>query len=363
MTGSYMKVTLSQETGSSMDEKILLKNKLPGMLETRSCSISGRRQWWFSISGKQSLDTVCDVKPVGTAMLEKLIISLCRQIELLEKHLVDTDCLCLDKEMVYSSNADGDFLFAAVPCDRRPLQEQLRELMEFILTKLDHQDTRAVQVAYQLYEKMLEDGFGIEDLRQAVIEGRQIQEEKIQEKREELPPPEPVEKAKEEPVLEEKNYFLVPAARQKKEGWMKKFLKWLDHLIGEGEEDEFLFEPMIYEGPRETQALNPTVCLAASPAGVRGMLLYEGSGSIPDITLRDPETIIGKASDCRGFLADETVSLHHAKITKSGEDYMLEDLNSTNGTYVNGRVLPYKEKHALKTGDLIRIADLRFRFV
>jgi pSer/pThr/pTyr-binding forkhead associated (FHA) protein len=57
------------------------------------------------------------------------------------------------------------------------------------------------------------------------------------------------------------------------------------------------------------------------------------------------------------------VSRRHAKISRNGKQFILEDLNSTNGTTVNGRELNYQEKYALTGGDRIRFADVNYLFL
>lgn len=54
------------------------------------------------------------------------------------------------------------------------------------------------------------------------------------------------------------------------------------------------------------------------------------------------------------------VSGNHAVVRVLGSDYFLEDLNSTNGTYIDGK--PVK-KHLLKHGDLIEVGKYQLRFV
>src|SRR5512133_3033923 len=49
------------------------------------------------------------------------------------------------------------------------------------------------------------------------------------------------------------------------------------------------------------------------------------------------------------------VSAQHAMLQKVGDTYWLKDLNSTNGTYVNGLLFTYGE---LKDGDTIRFASV-----
>ncbi|MEM8864102.1 MAG: ATP-binding protein [Planctomycetota bacterium] len=51
-------------------------------------------------------------------------------------------------------------------------------------------------------------------------------------------------------------------------------------------------------------------------------------------------------------LHDTEVSRQHAEVVREGDDFVLADLNSSNGTYVNGKPI---KKHALKTGDQIQM--------
>jgi len=82
-----------------------------------------------------------------------------------------------------------------------------------------------------------------------------------------------------------------------------------------------------------------------------------------DIAITYVPYLIGKQEgmvDC--VLTGESVSRIHARIDREGEEYRISDLNSTNGTSVNGRVLETNETVPLKKGDEIFIANLTFIF-
>lgn len=74
----------------------------------------------------------------------------------------------------------------------------------------------------------------------------------------------------------------------------------------------------------------------------------------------DGETVIGRGAECQVCLEDEFVSQLHARIVKAGESYLLEDLGSTNGTYVNGSRINYPV--GLRHGDLIGIGRTVLEF-
>jgi pSer/pThr/pTyr-binding forkhead associated (FHA) protein len=63
-------------------------------------------------------------------------------------------------------------------------------------------------------------------------------------------------------------------------------------------------------------------------------------------------TVLGRGADSDIFLEDVTVSRHHARVTVDDSGLLIEDLGSTNGTYVNGR---WADASALVAGDEIFI--------
>ncbi len=69
---------------------------------------------------------------------------------------------------------------------------------------------------------------------------------------------------------------------------------------------------------------------------------------------------IGRLPDNDVRIDNPTVSGHHSLIINILNDSFLEDLNSTNGTYVNGKLI---KKHALQHGDVITIGRHQLRFV
>src|ERR1700683_105820 len=69
---------------------------------------------------------------------------------------------------------------------------------------------------------------------------------------------------------------------------------------------------------------------------------------------------IGRLPDNDVRIDNPAVSGHHSLIINILNDSFLEDLNSTNGTYVNGKLI---KKHALQHGDVVTVGHHQLRFV
>lgn len=78
------------------------------------------------------------------------------------------------------------------------------------------------------------------------------------------------------------------------------------------------------------------------------------------IQLQDGRNLIGRLADCTVIVADGNVSRHHAVVQRSGSGFVLSDLGSTNGTYVNGERLV--ADHRLTDGDTITVGTVALRF-
>ena len=85
------------------------------------------------------------------------------------------------------------------------------------------------------------------------------------------------------------------------------------------------------------------------------------NGEVIDKLTLDKETVtIGRKSDNDIHLDNLAISGHHAKILTILNDSFIEDMNSTNGTFLNGSLV---KKGALSDGDVIKIGKHEIRYI
>lgn len=82
------------------------------------------------------------------------------------------------------------------------------------------------------------------------------------------------------------------------------------------------------------------------------LIVTDGTGATREVPLTKERVTIGRSPDNDIALNDKAVSGHHAVVITILQDSFLEDLDSTNGTQVNGKQVA---KHPLSNGDVISI--------
>jgi two-component system, cell cycle response regulator len=114
--------------------------------------------------------------------------------------------------------------------------------------------------------------------------------------------------------------------------------------------------PPIDEG--ETTSITMLADLQAlkqQPATLSAYLIVLQGASVGAMFKLDgPESTIGRGSSSQVRLQDDGISRRHARIVRIGSDVYVEDLESANGTIVNGERVA---RAALKDGDKIRIGS------
>jgi|APFre7841882724_1041349.scaffolds.fasta_scaffold12165_2 hypothetical protein len=76
--------------------------------------------------------------------------------------------------------------------------------------------------------------------------------------------------------------------------------------------------------------------------------------------LGERRLVIGRAEGVDLRLDDPAVSKQHAAVNVVGNDHILQDLGSANGTFVNEQPI---ERHLLQHGDVVRLASFHVRYI
>jgi pSer/pThr/pTyr-binding forkhead associated (FHA) protein len=114
-----------------------------------------------------------------------------------------------------------------------------------------------------------------------------------------------------------------------------------------------MFGARVPEGARGAATAPRKPPKAAKPGRRRGapthVLVVEGGNAGERAELEEAPLLIGRGTDAAIRLDDDYVSTRHARIATSGDQWFVEDLGSTNGTYVGAARITQPTTIALGT--------------
>ena len=461
---------------ASYHVRMLTGNVIPSILKCRLQGLDGNLLFYYDITSRQSLASFYEQRKFHRKDLHMLFGGFIRVMEEMAEFLMNTDQLLLCPEYIFLDIEKREVKFCCLPDYHHPIQEQFRELTEYLLPRLDHEDPQAVSMGYGVYRKAMETGFQLEHIKEAIYQNREVTGkndnkdsaqkqgqkppennldgadnfgEKIQEKADvshllETDVENKTSKRKKDKKKEESDFqkssnewtgallcvftaavliillilrylgylpgipaeaifggaiillalaaFLSWTAEKKKQKkqmsaeWRKKVKRELDDTYESSSEkrrkernSEDLYEAdsvqekmpewgdgkyKMPEQTGETENYGETVVLSAGQTEGPASLVSREPGELATIYLDRDLMVIGKMENAAdAVISLPTVSRIHAKIRKADDEYYLSDLNSRNGTSVNGRLLKTGEEYQLQDEDQVEFAQARYIFL
>lgn len=120
----------------------------------------------------------------------------------------------------------------------------------------------------------------------------------------------------------------------------------------------FRLTAVVVEGPDEAAEAGPHTQLIQMSEQTDGELVVVGSSRRPYPLAKDALSI-GRLDTCDIVLGDPGVSRRHAEVRREGDEWVVVDLDSTNGTIVNGRPV---RRHRLAPGDRIEVGETTIEY-
>ena len=340
-----------------------------------------------------------------------MFISVLKIMENLDEYLLNRDYLLLQPSCIFRGKENKEYYFVWCPVSEADIEQEFRQLTEYILPKIDHTDKEAVTLGYGIYKESTESGMRMDILKEQVYvqkeesvsheweSGIQDEEEREQE-RQKILDDFYRDEDREERQSAGKIGILVSTIIGAGIFWAVRNLRVMDSVylwavvIGsvlvlggviEGiyfwryqhskkekafdenievkddiQEKNFQTENFIKESEGETGS---TALLQGKETSFA--YLEELDQANPERYFLEKEiTIIGKwKENVDIWLNIPTVSRLHAKIIRKGQKDVLVDINSRNGTILNNLWLNPEQEYDLKSDDIIIFAQKKFRYV
>lgn len=346
---------------------MLTENQIPGLLKCIVQQVNQRQRFCYEVTSRQSLDILLERKRLTHGDLLNLLKGIQRAMSGAREYLLDVNHLMLRPKYIYWNLDQGKPEFCYFPYYEKSVQEQFFELAEYLLGRLERQDRAGVELGYEIYKMAGEENCSLEEIlcSELAQEKTFSSAEKVRLFQEGPRNPGALKIAETTPVYgtePQKKYFWSKRKKQKKEEILQeRKLDEKDTMLSDDEDCGLPFVTIDrgMTGYSEGEDKGETCILSADLT--KGIILY-GIGQVTDPLIITGESfLIGKKRDVvDGYVNHPTISRIHARIERREQEYYLVDLNSTNGTYLNQRLLEMNETVPLKVGDSVRFADVEY---
>lgn len=344
---------------------MILDRQVNGLLPLKIVQNDNGYQYWYDITGKQSILTYADREKINGTLLLHILNELQNTCFVIRNYLLEENRLFLSGECIYLCYKTNKIFFTYMPFLHQELSVDFCTFLEFILQKLDHSDKAAVKIGYELYQMMQKEERTLREILCDIAQNRfelndkQYEVEHKEDNRDLSIEAENIllvsEKVK-APIV-----GLLTAIIKKNNLW--KFFKKKYQKNKMNNQSDYKPVMTVKEADKIENNIYPTEYLSKSEDSIKGKLVYNGSSELKDIILKNDASIIGKDKESADILIEhKSISRIHARLEKVDLEFYLEDLNSTNGTYINEILLEYRDRIKLNKNDKIIFGTVEYIF-
>lgn len=404
--------------------RMISGNEIPGLLVFQEKWLDGTSMYYYDITSKQPLSRLVERRKMAEAELRTLISDFILVLRQMERFLLDEQQICLNPECIFIDPETCRGSFCLIPGYRSDFSKTFFEFAQYVLDHVDHSDGEAVILAFSIFRESRKENFGVEEIERCLgmkhkIEGgkespKQTYEIALKETEQKVNDQEYEFQILQEESKDETGkrrvLFAVLAVGMIVVPLCGIFIfgihamicwKWIvliyemlvaaigiavfyfiyvgkDHEMQAEITDEFGLEELIWDPEKEIerkQEIQTENHSKTEPEyDLQTTLLISQSELIQKrrlVSLMDRKEIlvdyfpflIGKNKGLVDMCLNEpSVSRLHAKLEREGTEYYITDLNSTNGTKINGALLGANERKQIQIGDELDFAGILFRF-
>lgn len=371
---TYLWVKKETEGEQEYVEKMLQYNPGEGRLPFLKQQEQGQEYYCYKVTGRKALNGIYAAMSIGEHQIRNILRQIFKILENGKEYLLEETDFVLHPNYIFAVLPQMKMELCYVPGYGMALKEQLEGLFEYFLNRVDYEDRKAVELLYDCYMFCVREEGGLSEIIKR-IEGDEEDAEKkpgYQEKirtaaetgllKEPNARKEPVRKK--ESVGQERKTEENGAKEMKDTGSSGSYISWLAEKLFPRKKAQAVFlaeagESYAVQEKESEIRQEPTVLLACSDKWEKAQLINEKTGEV--ILMEKFPFYIGSEKVYADFvLKEEGVSRIHCCIAKKEEAYLLSDLNSTNGTYLDGQeVVPGTEK-TLWNEAVIKVAQNEF---
>lgn len=167
MYSSYMAIMPVEERDNRVDtyaRKMLTENEIVGLLPCEIRTVDMKEKYYYNISSKQPVINVFEKGQIDEIQTSKLIGNIMSAIKEAKKYMLSEKGFVLAPEYVYMNISNFEIGLCYFPGYNKDIQEQLSVFLEFLLERVNHNNQRAIVMAYGLYKLLRENEVSFDNI-------------------------------------------------------------------------------------------------------------------------------------------------------------------------------------------------------
>ena len=148
---SYM--VIKKETGQveSFQEKMVLKNKIPGLLRMTMQSLNGEAYYCYDTRQLQTLEKEFEGKKISKNEVEGMLKGLTGILSELNRYLLKSCDLIVEPGLIYWNPEGNSPFFAYYPNSFEKVDDSYVKFAQFLIDHVDQDDEKALKLAYDYF--------------------------------------------------------------------------------------------------------------------------------------------------------------------------------------------------------------------
>ncbi|MCQ2541915.1 MAG: FHA domain-containing protein [Lachnospiraceae bacterium] len=348
-------IVIKSDNLGDFQTRMLLENDIPGLLKLQIKNNNNEYEYCYEISSLQPISRIYEHREIGYQNLTVILRNISEAVKSTRQYLLDNDGLLIIPEFIYADVESLSIKLIHYPLSSSNVKESYKLLAEFFLDRIDHQDNRAVMLAYDLFKIIKSDSFVISEIDKLIdsvdnssdsstIVGKDIQNN--MQLSQDIFISQTIDKEVPEKATEKKKSFFSMLRSGKKSN--KNSLYDNDnHTFNSDTTPRYDELQPAYEEEvsnnvltkdDECEVYGKTVLLSSGNFSASKNPRLVSKDGKKEYSLEKLPVTIGKTKDVVDIvLKDGTVSRMHASIFLDDTGRIsVRDLSSSNGTYVNG---------------------------
>ena len=165
-------ISIEKPTGYEDDYQMamIMENDIKGLLKIEERMIDGKEYLYYDISSLQPIQRMYEHKGLSSDEIKNTVRNMIKALKEADDHMLDITNIVLSPLYIYTDPDDRNIYMMFYPYNTDSGSNEMTELAEFFLERIERSDADAAVFAYKFYQTVRKDNYVLADLEAIVDE-------------------------------------------------------------------------------------------------------------------------------------------------------------------------------------------------